>query len=150
MSKAVRAALQTHAGIENLEPKEAIQLLLADITVLALAVNRREVIHLSGPRLMMPRGGLVRIYVVSPVTTAGSDVSNYQTIEIIRNGRAESGILHDTRTSEIRAYVSYPLGAIQVGQNDVLEMVVTSVGTIAPTMTAEDMTIRAELNPRET
>ncbi len=144
-----KVSIHAFTGIENMEPKEAITILLADLTRLALEVNRRQVIHLCGPRLMMPRAGMARVYLVSPVTTAGSDGSNYQTIQILRNGQAASGILQDTRNVEVVAYVPYFLGTFAVAQGEVLALSITSVGTISPTMMAADMTLRAELNLRE-
>ncbi len=135
---------------EDADPKDAMRAVIADLQSLGLEVGRKRIIHLcAGDRLIVPRSGTVKLFVVSSVTSAASDGSNYFTVSLTRNGQAEAEISFVTSSNEITAYAEMSLGGLKCSQGDVLALQVVLTGSLYPIISPESLTLRAELSPRE-
>lgn len=135
---------------DQAEPKDAIAALLADLQSLAIEVGRKRIVHLSsGDRLVMPRAGIAQIYAVSSMTTTGSDVSNFFTVNVTRNGQAETGVSLDTSKVEVTAYAERHLGVLPVSRGEVIALQVVTTGTLYPILSTANLSLRCEFSPRE-
>lgn len=137
-------------GAGEEDQKAAMESILADLQSLAIEIGRRRIVHLSGSeRLVMPNAGVVKVYVVSSLETSGSDVSNYFTVNALRNGQAETGVSLDTSKVEVSAYSERHLGVIQASRGDVIALQVVTTGTLYPILSISNLSLRCELSPRE-
>lgn len=106
-----------------------------------------ETVHLSGPFVVCPVAGQVRVYGTSLVAVPLSGV-NYYTIAGTRQGNASSLTTVGTNVMALPAYQEVFLGEFTVAQGDVLGASFVATGAPAPTLNTTNFVIRCELTER--
>jgi hypothetical protein len=116
-----------------------------DLQQMALQVNRGAPLLLNGQdRIFIPRAGRVSCFMVANLATVSSSTA-YHLFQILRSGQAESGIVVDTRASELVAYREVSLGQVTVSQGTLLQLSISVTGAPTPTLSTANIALRCEL-----
>jgi len=115
-----------------------------DLQQVATSLGDETVIHLSGPRVMIPRAGVVNIFLTSDTTTSSSSTA-YHVITCLRSGQDETGISFNTNTNELTAYEELYGGQVKASRGSVISVDISVTGSPSPTLSNDNFTIRCEL-----
>lgn len=116
-----------------------------DLQQIAMAIDVSKRTSLSGgDRVMVPRAGVVNIFMVCDTATSSSSTA-YHVLTALRNGQDETGISINSYTNELVAYKEYYMGQRPVSQGNVVSIDIAVTGSPSPTLSNDNFTIRCEL-----